>query len=1789
MPLEFSDLSITGGGADSVSGVSSHTIQPPALALLNQSLPVPMQASTTETNSGPSSRAAIFAYLNREFREHVTTLVSSLNTYMAQMITGLFNELRGEITNRPLYVLFEASLGCDPMTDHLAPKNVLPLFEPFIDQAEKAFRRLTLHKFKHDIESEFCAVVIAELQARLKAEDVMVSISSDLERLRKYCEQLLNENSRLMKTAQAEREKLTQQINSLTEQLTQKKRVGTVYRPDGMPESEWTSDVTIPELKKSSRTGAKEIVELELRVSQEAEARARIQTELETLKAKYETMLAELGKIPELQAIIDALKEQISSLQQMNGEKDSTIFKLNEMIEDLISQLKELRQSNSDLERESDNARASLSQLQAQLQTQAATSQVVPDNMSKQLADKDREIADLLRRLAAAENERDIQRARADKAGGSQGEATTDTPVYDDGRKQGHSDRNEVQGSQSPGKAQDEADDLRIKKFVFDLTGFNLLTDRDGFGETFVKDALQAADLGTPISLESTRAPSAGQRRTPSTRRGSTPKGLKNVVGSGAPAGSASAVLAASRISVLDGTVTKMISLPEEGTSERRVSFSKTTPTSTAPPSTVYYCPPGKNDYNKVVTSFYQANKIDIGGLLDNLGLSSDQLADLRLILGQFLSGDPTMQQLLQMIAEGGDKRDMLSKVMRVAQNPEGNDELANLIQKHVPKSVGKKDSPGQQGSKGGSRKKYKETDSDYEGTWSGQDIGSDGRPHPWKQVQTGISMKEMDRMLSLYASYVAGYDGIIDRPPSRPQGIQPDFLSNKEVSDYISERLKNEHDRTREEVLANQTLEKIERLQKDITIAVNVKDAWCQTRNVDNSSGLTCEESGGDNDETTRMGRVEQVIKRSDIPVFKVKYDRAPRDWTVKGVFARLYNNAAEIRAKQNRLRAECQQRDALAYAKYLRAQNRYMADGSLLRRASEFEEEADKYGAEVRTWDAELSRFAPVTSEEGRDQPSRTKQVEDEQHLPLDIDLTTATYESLIRITSVAPPSPDFAEVLSRTAPSKSSTPLNRTAERTTTIVTVEAMPPRGTTNDSSTSRTGRSNSVPKVPSIQVQHTLKQVDAAGGVSVEQLVEKQGSQGLQRHGSKPVIFGYARLQPVESPRLSLGDKDTHPPTEKQPVLDLTIKGDMRPEDLNTTSREPKESGTRKATPRVLPPLVGGSVGSEVPSHITHKVVYDANGRLVLEQELYEAIVYKDLLSNPESLQIKERGARLIVIVPGTSQSVEIPKDLLRRMKENLDRLVEFIQKPGISNFYGNDIIGRVQNRERIQPSSDAPDVSLGVSGSISASNRTPRHKSNFVPDPEMSDFIEPAGMSSGNINTNRALFEKKIELGLADSTGQIRVGEETTGQALRPLSSSYKNIPTTEWRAKINHLDDQGEISCTDPSFGLSIVHVDENPDRPPEDVPVRIPRPLQSKRDNTLTDTERISKRLTEVMESADNRVLKSDEGDASYPVLQGGEGLPVFNLQQMQQLVDAVPSCSFEVEEVTGSRTPRSSIVRYGPLQGQQGTSALVPPRSQSRSPRAYKHPHPTDTQETLQLSGTDLQFTEVTSPTHSSSTSPVIVPQSPGRGDPLTQEELMVRSFEQQAAAILADSGLGQPLTGSGYGHHKLPLYNPQDSRFIINSLHIKKGSEVPITTPAAPRTEKGYKILKQDQADLSGSHHDSTSAAFLPNNYLPGKPAPYEPFIQKPTINVEQGLLASASERALRASGKNESAELLRSVLGESGTTSGYVESSTEGSQLLEQPRLFLTRLSKDLKDIRDADSTAFLSQTRRKG
>lgn len=84
--------------------------------------------------------------------------------------SNAFNTLKKDIANRKLFVLFEEKLNCDTMTDHLNPKNVLPLYSEYISTAQRAISQLDEQFILHKINQAIVEITSDEVTARCEAE-----------------------------------------------------------------------------------------------------------------------------------------------------------------------------------------------------------------------------------------------------------------------------------------------------------------------------------------------------------------------------------------------------------------------------------------------------------------------------------------------------------------------------------------------------------------------------------------------------------------------------------------------------------------------------------------------------------------------------------------------------------------------------------------------------------------------------------------------------------------------------------------------------------------------------------------------------------------------------------------------------------------------------------------------------------------------------------------------------------------------------------------------------------------------------------------------------------------------------------------------------------------------------------------------------------------------------------------------------------------------------------------------------------------------------------------------------------------------------------------------------------------------------------------------------------------------------------------------------------------------------------------------------------------------------------
>lgn len=2039
--------------------------------------------------SADERRASIYAYLDKDFREHTSKLVTSLNGYMTQMISGLFQELRTDIQSRKLYVLFEQALGCDPMTDHLAAKDVLPIYAPYIDKAEKTFRRLTLHKFKHDIETEFCAAIISELRARLKIEDTNMNISTELEKLRLHCKSLLDENIRISSQWQQEREKLLQQIGTLSEQLVQKKRAGNIYKPDFMTSgSSWDAEAPVPDFTRVPSKGVKELLELETKLANEAAEKERLKMELDATSMKYQHLLEQCKQIPELQNQIDELNQRIEELLRRIAEQDDTIVEQQKEIADLLDQLASLKKAYDGLD--SDHLA---------LQNTVDTLNVEKGESAAENEKLKRQVADLLKRVAAAEAERDRYKQQITKGDSDRNISLVDI------------NNNTVKSARLPGSPDDAGFDnrtlLSVKQLLYELTGFNLLGHQDGFTEAYV------GDKGLPQDGESrTRfsCPTPGKESKPTlpdmgprtgsralSRKG-TPKSTAmkedpasirvRLQGQRPSVGSIEAALVAATTSspwnaarsisgrrssknvVSERIDTDSVSRNTEVTPCRGSRY-KFIDTGLNP---AYFNPGVENPYDNVVSGFYKDRDICLSKLTDRLGIEHAQLRTVRDLVGRFFSGDPVYAELLRLLAEGSISPDLVAKILAGMHTGELQafledllkvDDNGNLVRNGDKQYIAgrgvvedeplsseaaslsdytqSKKSRGERYLRNGAQRQPDDQGprEDYDGVPLALPLprGSDNynKPKPdidshrsvasnldelsaggtetlpsgllgfWKQTQTILGMDDMEELMALrelmldkgtntdaskknkkggYSSVsrssstrnLYGSDGHVSKDDgstdlSSARGIPPDILKDKQIATYIDERLQIERERVRDEVTAEQELDNIEKIKVAVEVAANTMDFWCQVNYDDSESDDYGTKKGG-----AVMQKVQNAIDRFSKPGkpgFQIKYDRTPRDWTVKGVFARLYQNAEEIRARLNMKRAEHQKREALLYAKYLRSQNSILKDDGLLVAASEYDNVSKRYAQEAQKWNDEVKKLSTYDSKQ--EDFSKTPQlsgsnVRREDALMKTGKMTTAdlieevnsrsSKEHLIRITSVSTKSPDMDDIIVNTSGIRSAPRglMGKQRDRITTVFDMEGSSIRGTPRSSMTGSSYRNlNNTPresisgsqdayvtgtpgapknmfstlntggrKLPGMQLtikdhstHHSLRQQGPGQIAYGAELVTMNLSDGYSgSKGSKPILIASGNSgNPL--PYIS---KKSNTDTPGSTVVDAFHESDIKLTqsiDNSNVSIAPVSSSTScepstnllksgkilqplTSTPEHIRPFSGKGFGSG-------KIVYDQYGKPMPAQEIQDIIAYKYIFGNASMLKVKDMGRRLLVSVPDSSQLIEVSKETLRTIKENVDKLVEYFKVPGISNLYGNDVVGRatsakrdsnsaklntlprdppiddrldcpavsinrdalsttdelVQEEKRALLEFDRPDLSAIPGTPIALQTDVTRSASvlNIEPDPQQSftdkenvdtDFLIPSTIASSAMKKDRYGVEKELEDNLAtvlrksvealeSFTPPLRLSEDQDLSKQRKgkelvLSDLDLQIASIKdpYAEKINHLDEEGSITPNSLEYGLSVVEVTPNTE-------------FNQQREETITLNSFRGKHSDRTKYRRESSNCISDDGSIDLTSHSSGQN----------QIDDRSTHFEDLVENALEDPTKQASQIRVS-------TTVVASTESLNANQMTAPEPSSAYTQgNTIRRSivrGIEVADSAVS--THSTRTN------TPPQGMLSLDEQISLRLADQSrtATAINIESPLSgyerdsinrmdpgaipEFLTGttsihiggrrlsdddrhslegtlsipgpgeldrydtahSGYEHHRLPSYNPQDSNFVASSLHMKAkpGAINHINTfiqSENPQTRAGTQhtvttSLNSDDPHAFGDTSEKTTSSpnvagavrhtvvqkqsstskhgFVPNNYLIGKILPQEPFIKGPSgpINMgEPGLLASASESLVI---RKRSAEI--SGAKEPTTSGGQNADSNTPSQsnIFSQPKLYMSRLHQDLKKARDADGSSLFGK-----
>lgn len=172
-------------------------------------------------------------------RREIANLIINTKKIIYNSTSAVFNKLKTNIDERKLFVMFENLLDCNPKYDHLNPKSILPIFVPFIEEAEMSIYKLILPQLHHEIE----ATVARTLETDTLRKQTMLDELDDLKLL---VDQLKNQLadfelgiSQCTTLNAIDRKVLLQRIITLKEQLHWRGRLAPdsssiQYKPDYM-------------------------------------------------------------------------------------------------------------------------------------------------------------------------------------------------------------------------------------------------------------------------------------------------------------------------------------------------------------------------------------------------------------------------------------------------------------------------------------------------------------------------------------------------------------------------------------------------------------------------------------------------------------------------------------------------------------------------------------------------------------------------------------------------------------------------------------------------------------------------------------------------------------------------------------------------------------------------------------------------------------------------------------------------------------------------------------------------------------------------------------------------------------------------------------------------------------------------------------------------------------------------------------------------------------------------------------------------------------------------------------------------------------------------------------------------------------------------------------------------------------------------------------------------------------------------------------------------------------------
>lgn len=192
-------------------------------------------------------------------RRAVEDLTCALLRIFNAAIDDVFDRLRLNIQGRPLYVLFESSLGCNPLTDHEAPKDVLPIYAAYFRRAQDDLAERASEAVQTEVRARVGRLVALESEHIERCQMHIDVLAADIATQREFSHRLEQLYIDAHEAGTEERLRLIAEINNLKEQYFNRFRIGDRYVPDNLdrPIGEARSHTRTPSIDRTRRSGAR--------------------------------------------------------------------------------------------------------------------------------------------------------------------------------------------------------------------------------------------------------------------------------------------------------------------------------------------------------------------------------------------------------------------------------------------------------------------------------------------------------------------------------------------------------------------------------------------------------------------------------------------------------------------------------------------------------------------------------------------------------------------------------------------------------------------------------------------------------------------------------------------------------------------------------------------------------------------------------------------------------------------------------------------------------------------------------------------------------------------------------------------------------------------------------------------------------------------------------------------------------------------------------------------------------------------------------------------------------------------------------------------------------------------------------------------------------------------------------------------------------------------------------------------------------------------------------------------